>query len=209
MDEWHPQRPINPYGRTKMMVEQALNDYAVAYDTRSVSLRYFNAAGCDPQGRVGECHDPETHLIPLVLAEALRVKQGGKPAETALQVFGTDFPTQDGSCVRDFIHVSDLCRAHLLACERLLAGEVLGAEVYNLANGVGFSVLQVIDACRKVTGQPIQYHAMPRRAGDPAALVGDARRAFEVLGWKPRFTDLGGIIETAWAWMENRRIATV
>jgi hypothetical protein len=122
-----------------------------------VSLRYFNAAGCDPQGRVGERHDPETHLIPLVLAEAMRTKKGGDPSKTALRVFGSDFPTVDGSCVRDYIHVSDLCSAHLLAAERLFAGKVNGFEAYNLANGVGFSVLQVIEACREVTGQPIRY----------------------------------------------------
>jgi UDP-glucose-4-epimerase GalE len=208
MAETHPQRPINPYGRTKLMVEQALADYAVAHDLRSVSLRYFNAAGCDAKARAGERHDPETHLIPLVLAEAMRTKAGGAPTETALQVFGGDFPTPDGSCVRDYIHVSDLCRAHLLASERLLAGGVEGAEAYNLANGVGFSVLEVIDACRKVTGQPIQYRLMPRRPGDPASLIGDARKALGVLGWRPEYADLTSIIRTAWGWMESRRLAT-
>ena len=202
--ETHPQRPINPYGQTKLIIEHALADYARAYDLRSVSLRYFNAAGCDPKGRAGEQHDPETHLIPLVLAEALRTKHGGNPSETALQVFGGDFPTTDGSCVRDYIHVSDLCLAHLLASERLLASEVVGAEAYNLANGIGFSVLEVIQASREVTGQPIQYRLMARRPGDPAALVGDAGKALATLRWKPHHTDLRSIIRTVWAWMEDR-----
>jgi UDP-glucose 4-epimerase len=202
--ETHPQHPINPYGRTKLMIEQALADYAAADSLQSVSLRYFNAAGCDPDGRAGERHVPETHLIPLVLAEAMRTKNGGKPADTALRVFGSDFPTPDGSCVRDYIHVSDLCRAHLLASERLLAGEVEGAEAYNLANGVGFSVLEVIDACRKVTSQPIEYRLKPRRVGDPASLVGDGRKASEILEWKPNYTELDAIIRSVWEWMENR-----
>lgn len=201
--ETHVQRPINPYGRTKLMIEQALCDYSNAYGIKSVSLRYFNAAGCDPRGRAGERHDPETHLIPLVLAEAMRVKNGGHPTETALRVFGSDFTTPDGSCVRDYIHVSDLCQAHLLAAERLLANKAQGAEVYNLANGVGFSVLEVVKACREVTGQPIEYQLMPRRAGDPGTLIGDRRRALEVLGWKPEFTELKAIIRTAWEWMQG------
>ena len=202
--ESHPQRPINPYGRTKLIIEQALADYAGVHGLQSVSLRYFNAAGCDPKGRAGERHDPETHLIPLVLAEAMRTKAGGKPAATSLQVFGGDFPTRDGSCVRDYIHVSDLCRAHLLASERLLSGEVSGAEFYNLANGVGFSVLEVIAACREVTGQPIEYRSVPRRPGDPGELIGDGRKALEVLDWKPEYADLKAIIRTAWEWMESR-----
>jgi UDP-glucose-4-epimerase GalE len=208
MAETHPQRPINPYGRTKLMVEQALADYAVAHGLRSVSLRYFNAAGCDPKGRAGERHDPETHLIPLVLAEAMRTLAGGKPSDTSLQVFGSDFPTRDGSCVRDYIHVDDLSQAHLLASQRLLADEVKGAEAYNLANGVGFSNLEVVAACREVTGQPIAFRSMPRRPGDPAELVGDARRAHEVFGWTPKHVDLKGIIRTAWAWMKSHPMPT-
>jgi UDP-glucose-4-epimerase GalE len=203
--ETHPQRPINPYGRTKLMVEQALADYAGSYGTQSVSLRYFNAAGCDPAGRAGELHEPETHLIPLVLEEALRIKHGGDPAETRLRVFGADFPTPDGSCVRDYIHVSDLCEAHLLAAARLAEGRVHGAEAYNLANGSGFSVLQVIDACRAVTGQPIAYRVDPRRPGDPPALVGLGSLAHEVLGWRPKITGLEAIIRSAWEWMQRAR----
>lgn len=203
INESHPQRPINPYGRSKLMIEHALLDYAVAYQLQSVSLRYFNAAGCDPLGRVGERHDPETHLIPLILLEALRLKEGGNPADTALKVFGSDFQTADGSCVRDYIHVADLCQAHLLAAQRLLFNQSQGAEFYNLANGTGFSVLEVIEACRLVTCQPIQYHLQPRRSGDPAVLIGDASRASEVLGWRPAIADLHEIIRTAWAWMNR------
>lgn len=199
--ETHPQRPINPYGHTKLMIEQVLADYAVAYSLQSISLRYFNAAGCDPQGRAGERHAPETHLIPLVLAEALRVKQGGNPAATTLKVFGTDFPTKDGSCIRDYIHVTDLCSAHMMAVERLLVGESHGAEFYNLANGSGFSVLDVIATCREVTGLPIEYCSVSRRPGDPAVLVGNARAAADVLGWTPEIPELRRIIETAWGWL--------
>ena len=201
ISEAHPQRPINPYGRSKLMMEQALADYATAYNMQSISLRYFNAAGADPQGRAGERHDPEPHLIPLVLAEALRLQNGGNPADTVLQVFGNDFPTADGSCVRDYIHVTDLCQAHLLAAQRLLSGQSQGAEVYNLANGAGFSVVEVIEACRRVTGQPIQFTMQPRRAGDPAVLIGDASRAHALLGWQPAIANLHNIIQTAWAWM--------
>jgi UDP-glucose 4-epimerase len=199
--ETHPLQPVNPYGHTKLIIEHALDDYATAYGLQSVSLRYFNAAGGDPQGRAGERHDPETHLIPLVLAEALRVKLGGDPAETCLSVFGTDFPTADGSCVRDYIHVSDICCAHLRAAERLLRNETCGAEAYNLANGAGFSVLEVLDTCRRVTDQPIEYRIVHRRAGDPAILVGDANMAKKVLGWQPEIRELSQIIETAWRWI--------
>ncbi|HEX4780671.1 MAG TPA: NAD-dependent epimerase/dehydratase family protein, partial [Usitatibacter sp.] len=158
-------------------------------------------AGCDPQARAGERHDPETHLIPLVLEEALRTRDGGDPKATKLRVFGSDFPTKDGSCVRDYIHVSDLCDAHLLAADRLMAGKAKGAEAYNLANGVGFSVLEVISACREITGQPIEYQLAGRRAGDPATLIGDCTRAAQVLGWKPKQAELKTIIRTAWNWM--------
>jgi UDP-glucose-4-epimerase GalE len=202
--ESHAQNPINPYGRTKLMVEHLLSDYARAYGLRSISLRYFNAAGCDPEGRAGERHDPEPHLIPLVLAEAMRIKRGGNPADTKLQVFGTDFPTHDGSCVRDYIHVTDLCQAHLLSAQRLLAADARGTEAYNLGNGVGFSVLDVIKACRDITEQPISYRSMPRRAGDPATLVGDSSHAINLLGWKPQLTELHQIIHTAWAWKQQQ-----
>jgi UDP-glucose 4-epimerase len=201
MDETHPQQPINPYGRTKLMIERVLADYAAAYGMESICLRYFNAAGCDSHGRVGERHDPETHLIPRVLAEAYRVQLGGNPMETTLEVFGTDFPTHDGSCIRDYVHVSDLCNAHLLAAQRLLAADCRFAEYYNLANGTGFSVLDVIRTCRDVTGQPIHYTVKPRRLGDPAVLIGDARKAADVLGWRAKHTELKEIVGSAWNWM--------
>lgn len=202
--EGHPRQPVNPYGRTKLMIEQALEDYGQAYGIRSISLRYFNAAGADLQCRAGERHDPETHLIPLVLAEAMRLQAGGRPEQTELQVYGADFPTRDGSCVRDYIHVSDLCSAHLLAARRLLEGPALcNTEAFNLANGIGFSVLEIIETCRRVTGQPVQYQVAPRRPGDPPVLVGDAAKAARVLGWTPRFTSVEEIIHTAWTYMSR------
>lgn len=196
--ESHPQAPVNPYGWTKLMVERALADYAGAYGLESIALRYFNAAGCDPAGRARERHDPETHLIPLALGEAARVLDGGNPVDTELSVFGDDFATPDGTCVRDYIHVADLCQAHLLAAERLMEGQCQGAEAYNLGNGVGFSVLEVIESVRRVTGVNIQYRIAPRRAGDPAWLVGSAALASAVLGWRPALTGLDRMIETAW-----------
>jgi UDP-glucose 4-epimerase len=196
--EAHPQFPINPYGSTKYIIEQVLTHYALAYGLRSISLRYFNAAGCDAQGRVGERHDPETHLIPLVLAEAQRTQLGGQPESTGLKVFGVDFDTPDGSCIRDYIHVSDLCTAHLQAMGRMFSHIGQGAEFFNLANGDGFSVLEVISVCRAVTGEPILYHHFPRRPGDPAKLVGDARLAETELGWQPNYTSLEEIVQTAW-----------
>jgi UDP-glucose 4-epimerase len=199
------QMPVNPYGHTKLMIEQALKDYAGAYGLQSISLRYFNAAGADSRCRSGEVHDPETHLIPLVLAEAMRVMEGGDPNHTSLEVFGNDFPTPDGSCVRDYIHVTDLGAAHLLAAERLVHGDVLGAEFFNLANGLGFSVLDVIRTCSAVTGQEISFKVAGRRAGDPAILVGDASKAKSLLMWYPRYTELTCIIESAWRWMRKNQ----
>jgi UDP-glucose 4-epimerase len=205
MTEAHPQNPVNPYGRGKLMIEQVLADYGRAYGMQSISLRYFNASGCDPAGRAGERHAPETHLIPLVLEQALRVKEGAPAEETSLMVLGDDFPTEDGTCVRDYIHVSDLCRAHLLAAERLIGGQVEGAEAYNLGNGRGYSVLEVIQAARQVTGVDIRYRMAPRRAGDPAWLVGSAWKAADVLRWEPRIADIEAIIATAWDWMLRSR----
>ncbi len=199
--EDHPQTPINPYGNSKLQIERALADYARSYGVGSVSFRYFNAAGCDPKMRIGERHDPETHLIPLALAEALRTRAGYASSETRLTVFGNDFDTPDGSCIRDYIHVSDVCFAHLLALQLLLNGEAQGAKFFNLANGNGFSVLDVINVCRNVTGEPIEYLMKPRRPGDPARLVGNADRAKVELGWTPAFTRLDQIILTAWNWL--------
>jgi UDP-glucose 4-epimerase len=183
------------------MVEQALFDYGTAYGLNSISLRYFNAAGCDPGGLLGERHDPETHLIPLILQEALRIKRGGESSQTLLQVYGNDFPTSDGTCIRDYIHVQDLCEAHLCAVKRLLQGLTIGAEAFNLGNGKGYSVLEVIESCRRVTEMDIQYRIMPRRAGDPAWLVGSADKANSQLGWQPRIPDIDEIVATAWNWM--------
>jgi len=197
IDEAHPSQPINPYGRSKWMVEQMLADYDAAYGLKSVCLRYFNAAGADPQGALGECHEPETHLVPLVL----QVASGRRPHIT---VYGDDYPTADGSCVRDYIHVADLCDAHLLALRQLLDGA--GSARYNLGNGNGFSVLEVIESARRVTGHAIPVVIGARRAGDPPVLVADATAARERLGWQPRYADLDTIVAHAWAW-ERRHAA--
>lgn len=196
VDESHPQAPINPYGRSKWMVEQILQDYDRAYGLKSVSLRYFNAAGADPLGRIGECHAYETRLIPLVLQTALGI-------HPSVAVFGKDYDTPDGTCIRDFVHIVDLCQAHLLALRQLSEGGPSNA--YNLGNGTGFSVQQVIDAAHQITGRPIRTVDGPRRPGDPARLVGDSRKAREVLGWRPRFAELRTILEHAWKWESSGR----
>ena len=201
--EEQPKSPINPYGWTKLFVEQILNDSAHAHGLRSISLRYFNAAGLDPEGVLGERHDPETHIIPLVLKEALRVQHGGKPEDTTLRVFGGDYNTPDGTCIRDYIHVQDLCDAHMAAMNHLLEEKVKGAEVFNLGNGKGFSVKEVIEACRRVTGVDIRYKVTERRPGDPPRLVGSAQKANEVLKWEPKYNDLDKIIATAWNWFST------
>ncbi|MDY6838863.1 MAG: UDP-glucose 4-epimerase GalE [Thermodesulfobacteriota bacterium] len=191
INEEHPQSPISPYGRTKVMVEQILEDYRTAYGLESISLRYFNAAGADRGGDLGEDHRPETHLIPLVLQTAL----GQRPC---VDIFGNDYPTADGTCVRDYIHVEDLTKAHLLALERLLNG--LPGGQYNLGNGKGYSVEEVVDVARRVTGRPIATKVTARRAGDPAVLISSSRKAAEELGWHTKFPDLETIVETAWNW---------
>jgi UDP-glucose 4-epimerase len=205
--ETAPQRPINPYGHSKWMVEQMLRDHSTAYGLNSISLRYFNAAGCDASGVLGERHQPETHLIPLVLTEALRVLRGGAPGDSRLRVFGADFPTPDGSCIRDYVHVNDLCVAHLLAIERLQGSAGRGAEAFNLGNGSGFSVFEVIAACTEVTGVKIGYQVAPRRAGDPAELVGNAELAARVLEWHPQLCSLESIVASTWHWMKSRPTA--
>ncbi|MDE2149919.1 MAG: UDP-glucose 4-epimerase GalE [Gammaproteobacteria bacterium] len=191
IDENHACAPINPYGVTKHTVERALADYWRAYRLPSVSLRYFNAAGAEAQARIGESHAPETHLIPRVLKSAL---DGGGP----LTVFGDDYPTADGTCIRDYVHVEDLCQAHLLALERLCAQP--SHEVFNLGNGRGYSVREVLQATAEVVGRPVAHRVGPRRAGDPAVLVADSGRAREILGWRPRRTDLSAIVDSAWRW---------
>jgi UDP-glucose 4-epimerase len=203
MDEGHPQQPINPYGRTKLMVEQALKDYDQAYGFKSVCLRYFNAAGADPEGQLGERHDPETHLIPLVLQAA----SGRRPSIT---VFGRDYDTPDGTCIRDYVHIQDLCSAHWLAMQSLTNGA--GSQAYNLGNGNGFSVQEVIDTTEQVTGQKISAVNGSRRDGDPARLVADSRLIREKLGWQPHYASLATIIEHAWQWetrvMRSQKLGT-
>ncbi|MEK6710355.1 MAG: UDP-glucose 4-epimerase GalE [Nitrospinota bacterium] len=189
--ETDPQSPINPYGETKLFAEKALRWYGEAHGFRWTALRYFNAAGADPEGEIGEHHDPETHLIPLVIHAAL----GLRPRA---EIFGADYPTPDGTALRDYIHVADLADAHVKALEYLLAGgECLP---FNLGNGSGHSVLDVIRAVEKASGREIPLHISPRREGDPPILVADPSRAHRVLGWKPRFSGLPQIVETAWAW---------
>lgn len=191
LDERHPREPINPYGRTKWMIEQALDDYDRAYGLRSVSLRYFNAAGAHPEALLGERHEPETHLVPLVLQAA----SGRRPHVT---VFGRDYDTPDGTCIRDYIHVMDLAEAHWQALRYLADGGATRA--FNLGNGDGYSVQQVVDTARAVTGRPIAVQEGARRAGDPARLVADAALARAVLQWQPRHGDLRTIVQDAWRW---------
>jgi UDP-glucose 4-epimerase len=193
--EDHPQNPINPYGTTKLMVEQILSDFDAAYDFKSVRFRYFNAAGADPSGLLGEDHNPETHLIPLVLLTAL-----GK--RDAISIFGTDYPTADGTCIRDYIHVSDLADAHVLGLEYLLKGG--NSEVFNLGNGSGFSVREVIAAAEAVIGTKIPVKECDRRPGDPPALIGSSEKARKILGWQPQYPDIKDIVAHAWQWHQKR-----
>jgi len=195
-----PQHPINPYGASKLMVERMLADLAGPHGLDSVALRYFNASGCAPDGSIGERHDPETHLLPLVLFEALRLRAGGDPERTTLRVFGDDFATRDGTCVRDYVHVEDLCSAHLLALQNLFATPGSGSRRYNLGTRNGDTVLEVIEACRRVTGIDIRYRVDPRRAGDPPELVADASRVRDELGWQPAYPDVEAAIRHAWDW---------
>ena len=190
--EEHPQNPINAYGQTKLDFEHALGFYAGAYGLGYASLRYFNAAGAAPDGAIGEDHDPETHLVPIVLQAALGQRK-------SVQIFGTDYPTRDGTCVRDYIHVCDLAQAHILAMERIEPGKGCW---YNLGNGNGYTVREVIDVARKVTGRKIPAEAGPRRPGDPPELVASSEKIARELGWKPQYPDLEIIIETAWRWHE-------
>jgi UDP-glucose 4-epimerase len=192
--EDEPQKPINPYGNGKLAVEFALADYTAAYGWGFAALRYFNAAGASPDGTIGEDHDPETHVIPLVLQAAA----GRRPA---IQVFGNDYPTPDGTCVRDYIHVDDLAEAHLLALEKLAPGVALRL---NLGTGRGYSVREVIRVAEEVTGRKVPVLEAPRRSGDPPVLVAAADRARHELGWKPRYTELRPIVETAWNWHRAR-----
>jgi len=195
IDEEHPKAPINPYGASKLMAERILADAAHAYGLRSVTLRYFNAAGALPDQGIGEAHLCETHLIPNVLKAAL----GDGPA---LKVFGDDYPTPDGTCVRDYVHVQDLAQAHALALDFIEASA--GAHAFNLGNGQGFSVREVIATAAKVSGKPVPFEVAPRRDGDPASLVASSAKARAQLGWVPRWTELGPIIESAWRWHRDQ-----
>lgn len=187
------QEPINPYGFTKLVIEKALADYAAAYGLAYAALRYFNAAGAHPSGSIGEDHDPESHLIPLVLQVALGQRE-------KITIYGDDYPTPDGTCVRDYIHVCDLADAHLRALDRLEPGKGI---CLNLGTGRGTSVREIVEACREVTGHAIPEVMGSRRAGDPPELIADARRAKAELGWEPKYADVKSIVETAWSWHQK------
>jgi UDP-glucose 4-epimerase len=195
IDEKHPQAPINPYGESKRFCEKMMAAYEQAYGLKFVALRYFNAAGADPEGRVGESHEPETHLIPLVLQVATGRRE-------AITIHGTDYDTPDGTCIRDYIHVWDLAQAHALALEHLRAGGE--SAYYNLGIEHGYSVREVISICERVTNKPMQVTEGPRRLGDPPCLVASAAKVKAELGWKPRFTALEEIVATAWNWEQKR-----
>ena len=193
--EDHPQDPISPYAMTKWMVEQILSDFDKAYGLKSVCFRYFNAAGADPSGLLGEDHTPETHIIPLVLFAVL-----GKA--DSVSIFGTDYPTRDGTCIRDYIHVTDLAEAHVLGLEYLLKGG--DSAAFNLGNGSGFSVREVIETAKEVTGKEITTVERDRRPGDPPVLVGSSDKAIKVLGWHPQYPNLKDIVTHAWQWHQQR-----
>jgi len=192
--ETEPTSPKNPYGETKLTVEKMLDWVDQAYDIKYTTLRYFNAAGAHPSGDIGEDHNPETHLIPLILQVPLGKRDN-------ISIFGTDYPTKDGTCIRDYIHVSDLASAHILSLERLMNGGK--SEVFNLGNGVGFSVKEVIETAKKVTGDDIKTVEVKRRPGDPAVLIASSEKIIKKLNWKPRYNDLEQIITTAWKWHKN------
>ena len=195
MDEDHPCNPTNPYGATKLTVERMLQDYASAYDLTYTSLRYFNASGADPSGSIGEMHDPESHLIPLLLKWA-------KGDLTEMKIFGDDYDTADGTCIRDYVHVNDLARAHILALAKSISDNT--PAIYNLGNSTGHSVYEVVETARIITGHPLPVTIAPRREGDPAVLVADSRKARAELGWRPQFEDLTEIVRTAWNWESKR-----
>lgn len=196
IDELHVQKPINPYGNSKLMVEQILTDFDQAYGLKSVSLRYFNAAGADPDGELGERHIPETHLIPIVL-------QSASGRRESITVFGDNYDTPDGTCIRDYIHINDLCSAHLLALEYLIDGGE--SKRYNMGNSQGYSIKEVIDITKLITGNDIAVIMGERRDGDPARLVADSRLIQTELGWKPKFPELETIIRHAWEWEKKSK----
>ncbi|MED4889231.1 UDP-glucose 4-epimerase GalE [Lysinibacillus fusiformis] len=195
IDEETPTYPINPYGQSKLMVEQILADFAQSYGMKFVVLRYFNAAGAYETAEIGECHNPETHLIPIILQHL-----GGQ--RESISVFGTDYDTPDGTCIRDYIHVTDLANAHLLALEALLENRIETA-IYNLGNGHGYSVKEVIETCERITGKKAKVQYVERRSGDPARLVADANKIYSELGWKAQL-DIQDIIKSAWVWHKKQ-----
>lgn len=195
IDEKHPQWPINPYGWTKLMIERIFADYDVAYGLKYVALRYFNACGANEEADIGENHNPESHLIPLILDAAIGKREN-------IKIFGTDYPTSDGTCIRDYVHVVDLASAHLLALKYLLDGGE--SKQYNLGNGKGFSVREVINAVKKVTEKEFEVIEVDRRAGDPPVLVATSDKIKEELGWKPKYIDIETIVATAWKWHQKK-----
>jgi UDP-glucose 4-epimerase len=190
-----PQHPISPYGTSKLMVEYILKDFCRAYGLNFVAFRYFNAAGADAEGKLGEDHNPETHLIPLVLQTALGVRD-------SISIFGTDYPTPDGTCIRDYIHVTDLANVHILGVEYLLNGG--RSEIFNLGNNNGFSVREIIEVAKQVTGRDIKVIEQERRDGDPPALVGSSEKVKQILGWTPQYANIHDIISHAWQWHQKR-----
>jgi UDP-glucose 4-epimerase len=194
--EDHPQEPINPYGKSKLMIEEILEDYDRAYGLRHINLRYFNAAGADPEAEIGERHDPETHLIPLAIYSALGLND-------SIKIFGTDYPTKDGTCIRDYIHVNDLSEAHIKALEYVMEEDA--SNSFNLGNGIGHSVREIIDAVRRTSGKDFRVIESGRREGDPPVLISDYSKATEILGWRPKYADIDGIVKTAYRWHSKNR----
>ena len=195
INEEHPQNPINPYGQSKLMVEKILKDYEKAYGMKSVVFRYFNACGSDMSGIIGESHDPESHLIPLIL-------QAASGRRDSIKVFGTDYATQDGTCIRDYVHVYDLAQAHILGMEKMIKDNQ--SFNYNLGSGSGYSVKEIIDNVKKVTGKDFKVEYVERRAGDPGILIADSTKAEKELDWKPQYS-LEQIVISAWKWETNRK----
>jgi UDP-glucose 4-epimerase len=193
--EDHPQKPVNPYGRSKLMIEEILKDYDSAYGIKHINLRYFNAAGADPDTEIGEQHDPETHLIPLTIEAALGRRED-------IRIFGNDYPTKDGTCIRDYIHVMDLADVHMKALEYVKDRET--SDSFNLGNGEGHSVREVIDTVRRISSRDFRVIEAERRAGDPPVLIGNSQKAIATLGWRPQFADIGTIVETALRWHSKK-----